>query len=414
MPDLQILATSRTPLRLSAERVLPLEPLSIEDATTLFVELAAARGVLLQEDALASVHEICRRLDGLPLAIELVAARLAVLPPAEILRALGEGLALEMEGPVDLPERQRTLRAAIDWSYQRLSPSQRALHGALAVFADSATLDDARAVAEAGPDVPRRTSKRSSDGASFAATRLTARSVCRCSRPCASTRSSSFATEGRLEELRQRHAERFLDLALEAEDELDSSEQPSGSCVSRRDFDNLDAALDWLLSSGAVGGCSAGHLRSRAVLAWPRARGGGPPAARARASSCRRKRPPTFAPTLSGPRHALRPGRATGTPRCRCSRRRSSSSVRRTAAESSSSRSPSSDPSRSAATTRERAAALCDEALTIAVSSATRVRPRGVSTILADVARTRGDHAAGARDMRRRRSHFGASSATRS
>ena len=130
-PDLQVLATSRTPLSLSTERVLPLEPLSIEDATTLFVELAAARGVVLQDDALASVHEICRRLDGLPLAIELVAARLVVLPPAEIVRALEEGLALEMEGPVDLPERQRTLRAAIDWSYQRLTdepagPARRA------------------------------------------------------------------------------------------------------------------------------------------------------------------------------------------------------------------------------------------------------------------------------------------------
>ncbi len=146
-----MLATSRAPLRLSGEHVLPLEPLSIDDASTLFVELAAARGVVLHADALASVHEICRRLDGLPLAIELVAARLVVLPPpatrrpalaielvaarlvvlppAEILRALADGLALEMEGPVDLPERQRTLRAAIDWSYQRLSERQRELHG---------------------------------------------------------------------------------------------------------------------------------------------------------------------------------------------------------------------------------------------------------------------------------------------
>jgi hypothetical protein len=148
-PDVQVLATSRTPLRLSTEHVLPLGPLSIDDATTLFLELAAARGVNLHDDALASVHEICRRLDGLPLAIELVAARLAVLPPAEILRALGEGLALEMEGPVDLPERQRTLRAAIDWSYQRLSESTRAAR-VLAIFADSASLDDARAVAAAG------------------------------------------------------------------------------------------------------------------------------------------------------------------------------------------------------------------------------------------------------------------------
>ena len=134
-------------MRLSTEHVLPLEPLSIEDATTLFVELAAARGVVLRPEALASVHEICRRLDGLPLAIELVAARLVVLPPAEIVRALEEGLALDMEGPVDLPERQRTLRAAIDWSYQRLTVSQRMLHGTLAVFSDGASLDDARALA---------------------------------------------------------------------------------------------------------------------------------------------------------------------------------------------------------------------------------------------------------------------------
>ena len=110
----------------------------------MFLELAAAKGVVLERSTLASVHEICRRLDGLPLAIELVAARLVVLPPADIVRALDRGLALEMEGPIDLPERQRTLRAAIDWSYRRLSDAQRELHGALAVFADSGALDDLR------------------------------------------------------------------------------------------------------------------------------------------------------------------------------------------------------------------------------------------------------------------------------
>ena len=139
-PDLDVLA-SRGPLRLSSEHVLPLEPLSADNAVTLFVELAAARGVVLGADTLASVHEICRRLDGLPLAIELVAARLVVLPPSEIMRALDEGLALEMEGPVDLPERQRTLRAAIDWSYKLLNERQRTLHGALAVFADGGRLE---------------------------------------------------------------------------------------------------------------------------------------------------------------------------------------------------------------------------------------------------------------------------------
>jgi predicted ATPase/class 3 adenylate cyclase len=246
--DLQILVTSRTPLRLSAERVLPLAPLSIDDATTLFVELAAARGVLLQEDALASVREICRRLDGLPLAIELVAARLAVLPPAAILRALGEGLALEMEGPVDLPERQRTLRAAIDWSYGRLSPSERLLHGALAVFADSGTLDDLRAVADAGPEFLRDLEA------------LVGWSLVRSESMDGELRLSMLETvrehaleqvraEGALDDLRRRHAERFLSLALEAESHLAGPDQAQWLNRLELEFDNLAAALNWLLSS---------------------------------------------------------------------------------------------------------------------------------------------------------------------
>jgi predicted ATPase len=248
VPDLQVLATSRAPLRLSTEHVLPLAPLSIEDATTLFVELAAARGVLLQEDALASVHEICRKLDGLPLAIELVAARLAILPPAEILRALGEGLALEMEGPVDLPERQRTLRAAIDWSYRRLSPSQRALHGVIAVFADSGSLDDARRIAEAGPEFLRDLEA------------LVGWSLVRGESTDGELRLSMLETvrehalehvrsEGRLDQLRQRHAERFLDLALSAAVDP-SHEQANWLARLERDFDNIVAAIDWMLSSG--------------------------------------------------------------------------------------------------------------------------------------------------------------------
>jgi predicted ATPase len=113
-----VLVTSRTPLRLSLERALPLEPLSIEAATTLFVELAAARGVVLHDDALSSVQEICRRLDGLPLAIELVAARLVAPSSGDRPRARGRARARDGRAG-DLPERQRTLRAAIDWSYGR-------------------------------------------------------------------------------------------------------------------------------------------------------------------------------------------------------------------------------------------------------------------------------------------------------
>jgi predicted ATPase/class 3 adenylate cyclase len=266
VPDLQVLATSRAPLRLSTEHVLPLAPLSIEDATTLFVELAAARGVLLQEDALGSVHEICRRLDGLPLAIELVAARLAVLPPAEILRALGEGLALEMEGPVDLPERQRTLRAAIDWSYGRLSPSQRALHGAIAVFADGGSLDDVRRIAEAGSAFLRDLEA------------LVGWSLVRGESTDGELRLSMLETvrehaleharsEGRLDELRERHAERFLELALEAEGNLAGPDRAKWHDRLEREFDNLAAALDWLLLSQRV----ADALRAMSALErfWP-------------------------------------------------------------------------------------------------------------------------------------------------
>jgi predicted ATPase/class 3 adenylate cyclase len=250
-PDLQILATSRTPLRLTTEYVFPLEPLLIDDATTLFIELAAARGVVLQPEALASVHEICRRLDGLPLAIELVAARLVVLPPAEIVRALEEGLALEMEGPVDLPERQRTLRAAIDWSYSRLTEPQCSLHGALAVFSDSASLDDSRALAPAPstflPDLEA----------------LVGWSLVRSEAADGTVRLSMLGTvrehaldhlreHGALDDMRKRHAERFLELALAAESELAGATQAAWFDRLELEFDNLAAAIQWLLSTGRV------------------------------------------------------------------------------------------------------------------------------------------------------------------
>ena len=248
-PDLDVLVTSRAPLRLSGEHLLPLQPLAVDDAATLFVELAAARGVVLHADALASVHEICRRLDGLPLAIELVAARLVVLPPSEILRALTEGLALEMEGPIDLPERQRTLRAAIDWSYERLTPSQRQLHGSLAVFADGGALHDVREVSEAGREflvdleaLVAWSLLRSdvSDGE----VRL---SMLETVREHALDRLSS---DGSLDELKRRHAERFLDLALSADGDPSSREQVGWLVRLESDFDNIVAAIDWLLSSG--------------------------------------------------------------------------------------------------------------------------------------------------------------------
>jgi predicted ATPase/class 3 adenylate cyclase len=249
VPDLDVLVTSRAPLRLSSEHVFPLGPLAAEDAATLLVELAAARGVLLQED-LAGVHTICRRLDGLPLAIELVAARLVVLPPAEIVRALDDGLTLEMEGPIDLPERQRTLRATIDWGYRLLSESQRELHGALSVFVNGCSLEDARAIA-GGPHFL-------SDLEALVASSLLRSDVADGSIRLAMLETVREHAVARLEEartldeLRRRHAERFLELALNAEHELVGSRQASWLGRLEDEFDNITASLEWLLESGRV------------------------------------------------------------------------------------------------------------------------------------------------------------------
>ena len=247
---IKVLATSRVPLRLAAERVVPLDPLRVDDASTLFAELAAARGVVLREDTRLSVQEICRRLDGLPLAIELVAARLVVLPPAQILAALDGGLALEMEGPIDLPERQRTLRATIEWSYGLLTESQRELHGALAVFPGGCTLTDARALVGSGssllPDLES----------------LVAWSLLRSDVADGDVRLSMLETvrehaaarldEEALEDLRRRHAERFLGLAQAADDELAGPDHASWLERLELELDNIRATLDWLLSSGRV------------------------------------------------------------------------------------------------------------------------------------------------------------------
>ena len=266
-PDLEVLATSRAPLRLSGEHVLPLEPLSIDDASTLFVELAAARGVVLHADALASVHEICRRLDGLPLAIELVAARLVVLPPAEILRALADGLALEMEGPVDLPERQRTLRAAIDWSYQRLSEGQRELHGALAVFADGGALDDARAISERRPRVPagsrgaRRLEPRAQRDHGRRGATVHARDGSRARSRSASRRmvaSTSFDDAMR---------SASVDLALSTDPDWPRPEHTTWLDRLERDFDNIGAAHRLAPVVGTGRGGLADDRGTRALLA---------------------------------------------------------------------------------------------------------------------------------------------------
>jgi predicted ATPase/class 3 adenylate cyclase len=146
----RVLVTSRTPLRVSAEQEYRLEPLPERDAVTLFIQ--RARGVGRELTADAAVGEICRRLDGLPLAIELAAARTKLLAPERLLERLGSALPLLTGGNRDAPERQRTLRATLEWSYDLLDPRVQGLFARLGVFAGAFSFAASEEVADADLD----------------------------------------------------------------------------------------------------------------------------------------------------------------------------------------------------------------------------------------------------------------------
>ena len=144
-PRLKVLTTSRERLHLRDEQEFRLEPLAVDDAATLFAERSAAAraGVDLDAGQREVVTEICQRLDGLPLALELAAARARVLPLPTILARLEQRLPFLTGGPRDLPERHQTLAATIEWSYFLLDDEERTMLVALAVFVGDASLDAA-------------------------------------------------------------------------------------------------------------------------------------------------------------------------------------------------------------------------------------------------------------------------------
>ena len=153
-PSLKVLATSRAPLRLAGEREYAVPPLPEAAAVELFIDRARAVQGEFPADAqtVAVIGEITAHLDRLPLAIELAAARTRVLPPAALLERLDRRFELLVGGRRDQPERQRTLRATITWSYDLLSQEARTLLTRLAVFAGGFSLDLATAVAGGDPD----------------------------------------------------------------------------------------------------------------------------------------------------------------------------------------------------------------------------------------------------------------------
>ncbi|TFV62406.1 transcriptional regulator, partial [Blastococcus sp. CT_GayMR20] len=147
-PALVVLVTSRQVLRIRSEQQVHLGPLPDDAAMRLFADRAAASraGFVVDDTNSAAIAEICRRLDGLPLAIELAAARIRLLPPDAMLARLRDRLDVLGSGPVDLPARQRTLRATMDWSYGLLPPPEQSLLARLAVFSGGWTLAAAEAV----------------------------------------------------------------------------------------------------------------------------------------------------------------------------------------------------------------------------------------------------------------------------
>jgi predicted ATPase len=271
-PPLKVLVTSQATLHVRGEREYPVPPLSLPDpadadlvslagsaSVALFLERAQAvrPSFELTEENAPAVAEICVHLDGLPLAIELAAARIKLLPPQAMLNRLERRFDLLTGGAVDLPERQKTLRNAIDWSYDLLNEGEQAMLARLAVFVGGCSLEAAEGVGGAPyglgmgevidvlASLVDKSLVRQLEGADgeprfgmletireYALARLDER--------------------GEGEELQRRHAERFLALAEAAEPELVRAGQATWLQRLDEENGNIRAALAWSLRSGEV------------------------------------------------------------------------------------------------------------------------------------------------------------------
>jgi predicted ATPase/class 3 adenylate cyclase len=232
-PSLRLLVTSRELLRVRGEVEYAVPPLAEPEAVELFVARA-------QVEADEAVAELCRRLDNLPLAVELAAARTSVLSPAQILARLSRRLDL-LKGGRDAEARQQTLRATIAWSHNLLAEDEQRLFARLAVFSGGSTLEAAEEVLEADLDTLQS---------------LVDKSLLRHTqqRFWMLETIREYATErleqsGEAEELRRRHAELFLTLAEEAYPNLRGSPKEWLGRL-EREHDNLRAALDRLEAAG--------------------------------------------------------------------------------------------------------------------------------------------------------------------
>jgi tetratricopeptide (TPR) repeat protein len=247
-----ILVTSRVVLHLSGEHVYPVDPLGADAAVQLFLERAREADARFQPDPAQTlaVRRICERLDGLPLAIELAAGWIRTLAPTELLARLDPRLPLLSGGPRDLPARQRTLRATLEWSFDILDAAERRGLARLSVFAGGCTLDAAEAICDTTLD---RLS-------SLVDHHLVIRSVGPSgSRYALLETIREFAAErldalGEARELRRRHAAEYATIAKSlglSVDELGTG-VPQRHDIALAEQDNMRAALDWAVDDEPV------------------------------------------------------------------------------------------------------------------------------------------------------------------
>ena len=281
-PELRIVTTSRTPLRIAPEREYQLAPLEVGPAVDLFVARAASLELTAENRAV--VEAVCRRLDRLPLALELAAARLRLLTPAALLERLDHALDLLTSGSRDTPGRQQTLRATIEWSHSLLDDEEQRLFRRLAVFAGGFTLADVEAVC-AEPDgscldeleslVDKALVHVDTQG-----DRLRQLETIR------EFAGERLAAAGERDEIAGRHARRYSDVAGEIRNGVEGDAQVVSIQRGIEEEANLQAALDTfrgLAQAGDRDACEGGlqmcadlwmywHVRGKNLTAWDEAK----------------------------------------------------------------------------------------------------------------------------------------------
>jgi predicted ATPase/DNA-binding SARP family transcriptional activator/Tfp pilus assembly protein PilF len=266
-PALKVLVTSREPLNLRAEQQVALEPLADAEAVQLFVERAQAVSVQFAttEDHAAIYSEICRRLDGLPLAIELIAARARTLDPTEMLRQLDRPLQALTHGPSDAPPRHQTLRNALRWSYDLLNLAEQRVFRQISVFAGGCTVEAAQAV---------------HDEQTAALPILEALSQASLLQPQVSADETRFvmletlrefaaeqlAEQGGAAAARERHARYFAHFAESVESEVYGPARAIWMQRLDADHDNLRSAVAWCIEHAPVIGLQIAAALDRFYL----------------------------------------------------------------------------------------------------------------------------------------------------